>query len=99
MNACDEWFAQRAGRITVTLILHFLIKQVCYQHWFHFSSKATKWGCDHENIAFGLHAEVGKQHSSFRCFRDYAFTKNIKFSQPHQMVLLSATVVVMGFLR
>ena len=47
-----------------------LIKQICYPHRYHFSSEATKWGCDHESVAVELYAEdIGKQHSSFRCFR------------------------------
>ena len=77
-HECDEWFAQRAGRITASKMkaaYHTdpafpsisLIKQICYPHWFRFSSEATKWGCDHESIAIGLYAEdMVKQHSGFR---------------------------------
>ena len=77
---CDEWFAQRAGRITASKMkaaCHTdpafpsisLIKQICYPHWYRFSSEAVKWGCDHESIALELYAEeAGKQHASFNFF-------------------------------
>ena len=51
-----------------------LIKQICYPHLFHFSSKATKWGYDHESVAIALYAEnMGEQHSNFYCFNSGLF--------------------------
>ena len=76
---CDEWFAQRAGRITASNMKAAchndpgypsisLIKQICYPQLFRFTSKATSWGCDHGSIALALYIEkMEEEHSNFCC--------------------------------
>ena len=69
-----------------------LIKQICYLHWYRFSSEAIKWGCDHESIALELYAEdIGKHHSSFHCFHE---ENQFLAATPDAI-----TVVVTGLLR
>ena len=61
-QGCDLWFKHRAGRITASKMktaCHTdpvapsisLIKQICYPKQYSFSTSATRWGCDHEDIA------------------------------------------------
>eukprot|EP00117_Sycon_ciliatum_P026092 scpid48939/ scgid21499/ Inhibitor of growth protein 1 len=56
------WFDYRAGRVTASRFKAAarsdvsqpsisLIKTICYPHSVLFSSKATRWGCDHEDEA------------------------------------------------
>ena len=57
-----SWFRFRAGCITeskfkaathtdFTQPSISLVKSICYPESFKFSTKATKWGCDHEKMA------------------------------------------------
>ena len=73
------WFVQRAGRITASVMKHVcvtdpgnpsqsLIRQICYPEIHNFSSKATKWGCEHEMSARSAYADIMKNvHSGFVC--------------------------------
>lgn len=56
------WFRYRAGRVTaskfkaaahtdLTQPSQSLIKSICYPECYRFSTKATKWGCEHEKTA------------------------------------------------
>ena len=79
-HGCDLWFKHRAGRITASKMkaaCHTdpaspsisLIKQICYPKQSSFSTSATKWGCEHEDIARQLYcSEMQKQHTDFDCF-------------------------------
>ena len=78
-HGCDLWFKHRAGRITASKMkaaCHTdpaspsvsLIKQICYPKQSSFSTSATKWGCDHEDMARQLYCnEMQKQHTEFEC--------------------------------
>ena len=57
------WFRLRTGRITASKFKNAcctdpanpsksLIMSVCYPEVYRFSSKATKWGCQHEHLSF-----------------------------------------------
>ena len=71
------WFKQRAGRITASRFkaaastdisqpCQSLIKGICYPESCEFSSKATKWGCQHERIAIETYTKERRQlHSGF----------------------------------
>lgn len=58
-----------------------LIKQICYPKLCSFFTPATKWGCDHEDIASQLYyTEMEKQHAEFKAMciglvisREYPF--------------------------
>ena len=61
------WFRMRAGRITGSKFKtachtdpaspsKSLIMSVCYPELFKYSSTATKWGCQHENIALEIYS-------------------------------------------
>ena len=73
---CDEWFAQRAGRITASKMKATChtdpafpsIKHICYPYWYRFSSEAVRSGCDHESIALELYAEDAKNNVNFHFF-------------------------------
>ena len=79
-HGCDLWFKHRAGWITASKMkaaCHTdpaspsmsLIKQVCYPKHCSFSTAATRWGCDHEDIAHELYiTEMEKQHTKFKAF-------------------------------
>ncbi len=61
-SKCKAWFRFRAGRITASKFKAAartdytqpsvsLVKRICYPQSFQFCTKATKWGCDHEQKA------------------------------------------------
>ena len=58
-----------------------LIKQICYPKQCSFSTTATRWGCEHEDIACQLYcSEMQQQHTEFDYFciglvisKDYQF--------------------------
>ena len=68
------WFKYRAGRITASkmksvcksdpcLPSQSLIKTICYPEAFSFTTKATKWGCEHEKIALDSYIKAStKKH-------------------------------------
>ena len=67
--ASSEWFSFRAGRITASKLYDMcktsivspaksLIKAICYPHSYRFTSKATSWGCKHEEIAKEKYKEL-----------------------------------------
>jgi len=72
------WFKYRAGRVTASrmrAICHTslanpspsLVKSVCYPDVFHFTTKATEWGCSHENQAREPYLKANQQkHQNFR---------------------------------
>ena len=71
------WFKYRAGRITASrmkAVCHTnsdkpaqsLIKGICYPEAFSFKSKATIWGCQHEQKARNIYFKTcNGQHESF----------------------------------
>ena len=71
------WYKYRAGRVTASrmkAVCHTnpsdpsqsLIKSICYPEAFHFTSKATEWGCSHEKQAREMYEQVSKpQHQDF----------------------------------
>ena len=73
-----KWFIYRAGRITASKSFQVcrtniaspsqsLIKAICYPQSYVFSSRATLWGCQHENIARSLYFEsMSKCHENFK---------------------------------
>ena len=72
-----EWFCQRPGRITASCLkaaVHTrvaqpsqsLIKRICYPESYKFCTPATKWGCDHERIAYeACVAKFSGKHTNF----------------------------------
>ena len=54
-----DWFRYRTGRVTASRLQSFvptrpsisLIKAICYPESTQFSTKATRWGCEHEKTA------------------------------------------------
>ena len=45
-----------------------LIRRICYPEIHNFSSKATKWGCEHETSARSAYTDIMKDvHSGFVC--------------------------------
>jgi len=91
-HGCGLWFKHRAGQITASKMKTAcrtdpaspslsLIKQICYPKQCSFSTPATWWGCEHENIARELYCtEMEKQHTKFDAFcvslvvsREYQF--------------------------
>lgn len=78
--ASDLWFKHRAGRITASKMKAAcrtdpaspsisLIKQICYPKQCSFSTAATRWGCEHEDIAKELYiTEMQKEHTEFDSF-------------------------------
>ena len=73
------WFTQRAGRITASVMKQVcatdpgnpsqsLIHRICYPELNKFFSKATKWGCDHEDLAKSAYVDNMKDvHTGFVC--------------------------------
>ena len=73
------WFVQRAGRITASVMKHVcvtdpgnpsqsLIQRIFYPEINNFSSKVTKWGCEHETSARSAYANIMKNvYSGFVC--------------------------------
>jgi len=73
------WFTQRAGRITASVMKQVcatdpgnpsqsLIQRICYPEMNKFFSKATKWGCDHEDLAKSAYVDMMKDvHNGFVC--------------------------------
>ena len=71
------WFKYRAGRITASRMksvchtnavkpAQSLIKGICYPEVFSFKTKATIWGCQHEQKARNLYFKISNsQHKSF----------------------------------
>ena len=73
------WFNQRAGRITASVMKSVcatdpgnpsqsLVKRICYPDENRFFSQATKWGCEHENVAKTAYINIMKaSHKGFVC--------------------------------
>ena len=71
------WFQQRAGRVTASRLRaavctdttqpsKSLIRTICYPEVMKFSSKATCWGCEHEQIAYDAYkSQFSSLHSNF----------------------------------
>ena len=71
------WYRYRAGRVTASKMKRActtseempsqrLIMEMCYPEAFGFTSKATRWGCEHESAACQRYFEQMKdQHSDF----------------------------------
>jgi len=75
---CKEWFRFRSGRVTASKIKNVcstkidkpaqsVIKDICYPQTRNFSSKYTKWGCDHESTAYNKYIDNMILHSDFEC--------------------------------
>eukprot|EP00117_Sycon_ciliatum_P037992 scpid40803/ scgid28309/ Inhibitor of growth protein 1 len=74
----DLWFMCRAGRITASKFKAAshsdahqpsvsLVKAICYPQSMKFTSKATTWGCEHEQIARDAYkVHVIKKHKAFQ---------------------------------
>ena len=72
------WFQQRAGRVTASklkAITHTrveqpsqsLIKLICYPEVYRFSTEATKWGCEHEKVAWKQYIDIqATKHNNFQ---------------------------------
>lgn len=72
------WYRFRAGRITASRMKaacstppenpsQSLIKNICYPLSAGFTSKATTWGCDHEQQALTCYHQKMHSHTNFRC--------------------------------
>ena len=70
------WFRMRAGRITASKFKSAcrtdpanpsksLIMSVCYPEVFRFNTEATRWGCQHENLALEVFSNSG-QHEDMK---------------------------------
>ena len=70
------WFRMRAGRITASKFKSAcrtdpanpsksLIMLVCYPEVFQFSTEATRWGCQHENLVLKVFSNSG-QHEDMK---------------------------------
>ena len=71
------WFKYRAGRITASkmksacktdpgLPSQSLIKTICYPEAFGFTTRATRWGCEHEKTAIDYYGKACKEkHDDF----------------------------------
>ncbi|XP_074651564.1 uncharacterized protein LOC141906221 [Tubulanus polymorphus] len=67
------WFSHRAGRITASILKFVtrtsidkpsrlsLIKRICYPKAYSFSTKATRWGCKHEETARSNYEQLMNQ--------------------------------------
>ena len=80
-STCDQaqfknWFRYRAGRVTASKFKaaahtdlsqpsQSLLKSICYPESYKFSSKATRWGCDHEKTARRAYFHRVAQHLNF----------------------------------
>ncbi|XP_028415046.1 uncharacterized protein LOC114538132 [Dendronephthya gigantea] len=84
------WFQMRAGRITASKFHQAchtdpaspslsLVKEVCYG--LSFTSKATTWGCTHENEAVGQYKQIMEQQHKDFTLKESGFVINIDF--PH----------------
>ena len=80
-QGCDLWFKHRAGQITASKMktachtdpaapcIHQPDKANLLPKKYSFSTSATRWGCDHEDIACQVYFnEMQQQHSEFDCF-------------------------------
>ena len=79
------WFQQRAGRVTASRLKaavctnvaqpsQSLIKGICYPEGTSFTSKATAWGCDHEQKACKEYQNlVHDQHTEFSISKNRLF--------------------------
>ena len=75
---CKLWFKYRAGRITASKMKSVcrtdpaspsqsLVKSICYPEVYRFKSKATDWGCKHEQTARDSYfSEMKKSHDGFQ---------------------------------
>ena len=68
------WFGMRAGRITASKFRNAchtdpaspsvsLIMSVCYPELLKFTNKATRWGCQHENVALQVYSHQSEHDS------------------------------------
>ena len=72
-----------------------LIKQICYPKQCSFSTTATRWGCEHEDIAHQLYcSEMQQQHTEFDYFCIGLVISNLLLPLP--MVFGSALAVEKG---
>lgn len=75
------WFQQRAGRVTASRLRaaictdttqpsKSLIRTICYPDATKFYSRATRWGCEHEQIAYEAYKnQFACLHSNFQLSR------------------------------
>ena len=100
------WYSQHAGRITASKMkavcstdagnpAQSLIDQVCYSYLHRFKSKATEWGCDHEDDVVAAYCEdMEKTHSNFRCKKTVVLlVRHTHSLELAQMVLQNVTAV------
>ena len=79
------WFKYRAGRITASkmklacksdpgLPSQSLIKTICYPEAFGFTTKATKWSCEHERVALDSYIKANtEKHDDFEVSKSGLF--------------------------
>ena len=88
----NTWFRYRSGRITASRMKsachtdprqpsQSLIKTVCYPSLFKFSTEATKWGCDHEQVALDEYQMLYQQQHTDCDFSEAGLT--IDVDNPH----------------
>ena len=86
------WFKFRVGRITASLMKRVcktdpdkpsqsLVKQICYPELIKFTSKATQWGCNHENVALDFYTSKTQVHHENFMVEDCGFCISHHF--PH----------------
>ncbi|XP_019858639.1 PREDICTED: uncharacterized protein LOC109586852 [Amphimedon queenslandica] len=79
-----SWFVFRSGRLTASLIRNAvktnhaspsqsLIKRICYPELFSFSTKSTRWGCDHEKEALSTYESVANENHIDLTIKDNGF--------------------------
>ncbi|XP_055954702.1 uncharacterized protein LOC130010736 [Patella vulgata] len=85
-----KWFSFRAGRITASKIRSVyhtkienpsksLIKDICYPSSKVFSSKPTKWGCDHDSTAKQHYVKFMMQHHDNFVLEESGFVINPEY--------------------
>ena len=78
------WFKFRAGRITASLMKRVSktdpnkpsqshVKQISYPELVKFTSKATQWGCSHENVALNFYTSKMRVHHENVSVEDCGF--------------------------
>ena len=85
-----EWHRFRIGRITASRAKavcrtsmekpsHSLIRAICYPNTSIFSTKATRWGCEHESVAINeYHTKMKEHHENFE-IRDCGLVLHPKY--------------------
>ncbi|XP_072176345.1 uncharacterized protein [Diadema setosum] len=88
--ANKRWFSQQAGRITASNFKSAartnqampsvsLVKRICYPEAFHFSTEATRWGCEHEKIALEAYLKQESPHHETLRTRDCGLLISSKY--------------------